>query len=354
MHRPSDPPPDPPGVSLLKPVKGCDATTADSLESWLIQQYAGPVQVLFGVDSTDHSVAAVVRQLMAKHPSVDAQCVVCSPAAGANGKVAKLVQLLPLARHPVLVVSDADVRVLPGLLSAVTAELSKPGVGLVNCFYRLANPSTLAMRWEAVAINADFWSQVLQSLALKPMDFALGAVMALRRETLDHIGGFVTLTEFLADDYQLGNRVASSGRAVRLCRLVVECWSGPMGWKEVWNHQLRWARTIRVSRPQAYFLSILSNPTLWPLLWLFLRPGLVSGIFAAVCVVFRLFSAWDLQRRLAGGARVPNVAWLAPFKDLAQIALWLGAFAGNTIRWRGERMRLRKDGTLEPCRPRIR
>ncbi len=144
--------------------------------------------------------------------------------------------------------------------------------GLVCCFYRLANPTTLAMHWEAVAINADFWSQVLQSRSLKPIDFALGAVMATRREQLAEIGGFAPLVDCLADDYQLGNRIVRRGYSIALSPVVVECRSASMGWAAVWKHQLRWARTIRVCQPAPYFFSLLSNATLWPLLWLILKP----------------------------------------------------------------------------------
>ena len=115
--------------------------------------------------------------------------------AGANAKVSKLAELEKLAKHEILVISDADVRVPTDFLANAVAPLRAPEVGLVNCFYRLANPSTLAMQWEAIAINADFWSQVLQSQTLKPLDFALGAVMLTRRQHLAEIGGFKSLVE---------------------------------------------------------------------------------------------------------------------------------------------------------------
>ena len=70
----------------------------------------------------------------------------------------------------------------------ITPHLADPGTGLVNCFYRLANPSTPAMQWEAMGINADFWTNVLQARSLKPVDFALGAVMTLPAAQLKAIG----------------------------------------------------------------------------------------------------------------------------------------------------------------------
>jgi ceramide glucosyltransferase len=208
-----------PAISLLKPLKGCDATTAESLQSWFDQNYSGQTQILLGVAEANDPVCKIVLDIIAKNPKCEAQLVVCEKLIGANAKVAKLAQLEKLAKHNLILVSDADVRVPPDFLANLVAPLrdegragsplpaaatqtgsgahgvTRPAVGLVNCFYRLANPSTTAMRWEAVAINADFWSQVLQSQTLKPLDFALGAAMLVRREALAEIGGFQSLAD---------------------------------------------------------------------------------------------------------------------------------------------------------------
>lgn len=202
------------------------------------------------------------------------------------------------------------------------------------------------MQWEAVAINADFWSQVLQSRSLKPIDFALGAVMAARRQHLREIGGFAGLVDCLADDYQLGNRIARCGYSIAISPVVVECRSAPMGWVAVWKHQLRWARTIRVCQPVPYFFSILSNATIWPLLWLIVRPAPQVVTCALVCFLVRILTALNLQHRLTGNPPPYARGWLVPIKDLLQAAIWLLAFMGNRIEWRGQRMRLRRDGTL--------
>ena len=393
----------PPAVSLLKPLKGCEPATEDCLRSWFTQHYRGPVQILFGVAAADDPVCAIVRKLRQEFPAADAQLVVGTPLPGANAKVAKLAELEPLAKHDLIVISDADVRVPPDFLANIVAPLgtaslsqsqfdknapadvsgstrladpvkgamSLPGTqacGLVCCFYRLANPSTLAMQWEAVAINADFWSQVLQSRSLKPIDFALGAVMATRRQQLREIGGFAGLVDCLADDYQLGHRIARRGYAIALSPVVVECWSAPMNWAEVWKHQLRWARTIRVCQPAPYFFSLLSNATLWPLLWLIAKPAAPVVAGALFCWLVRILTALDLQQRLIrepnpGGRASPRAlsdclsqspapapgrcAWLILVKDLLQTAIWLLAFLGNRIEWRGQQMRLRRDGTME-------
>jgi len=336
-----------PGVTLLKPLKGADETTEESLRSWFTQDYSGEMQILFGLASADDPAAEVVKKLLREFPNTDAELRVCGPITGANAKVSKLAELERLAKHELLLISDADVRVPEDFLSNAIVPMSEEGTGLVNCFYTLANPSTPAMRWEAIAINADFWSQVLQSQSIKPLDFALGAVMLTRRDLLAEIGGFESLKNCLADDYQLGHSIARNGHQIRLCKVVVECWSAPMSWGEVWKHQLRWARTIRVCQPLAYFFSVLSNPTFWPLLWVLTKPTRAVWVSCGCFWLFRAFCASQLQSRLTA-RKVPvlNVmmVWL---KDLLQLALWFCAFAGNTVEWRGQRMRLRRDGSIE-------
>lgn len=335
-----------PAVTVLKPLKGCDAETAHCLRSWLEQEYSGTVQVLFGVASAADPVCSLVREQIAAHPQVDAQLVLCEESLGANAKVSTLVQLQRQAKHEIIVISDADVRVPPDFMVNVIAPLRDPEVGLVNCFYCLANPSTPAMRWEAVAINADFWSQVLQSQSLKPLDFALGAAMATTRSRLEKAGGFIALVDFLADDYQLGNKIAQQGGRIALCPVVVECWSSPMSWREVWSHQLRWVRTIRVCQPLPFFFSILSNATLWPLLWLLAHPTALTLYAAALCWLLRIVTAANYQARLTTTSARPVYVWMVLLKDLLHAVLWALAFLGNRIEWRGEAYRVETRGRL--------
>lgn len=340
-----------PAVSILKPLKGCDATTEVSLESWFHQNYAGPTQILFGVAGADDPACDIVRRLISKYPKADAQMLVCGEVLGMNAKVSTLIQLERAARHDLILVSDADVRVPNDFLGNIVAPLREPEVALVNCFYRMANPVTRAMEWEAVAINADFWSQVLQSQMLKPLDFALGAAILQRRKSLEQAGGFAAFANCLADDYQIGNQIAKNGGRIALCPVVVECWDAPMDWRAVWKHQLRWARTIRVCQPMPYFFSILSNGTFWPLLWFvysLLQGKMLYALAAFILLSARVVIALSLQRKFNGSGQRPAPFWLVPLKDLLNAAIWAIAFSGNKIEWRGRKMRLRRDGNLEP------
>ena len=339
-----------PAISILKPLKGCDATTRESLQSWLRQNYSGQIEILFGVADENDPVCELVRALLAENPSAAAQLVVCKHLRGANAKAAKLAQLEKLATHDLICVCDADVRVPPDFLANFVAPLLDEQTGLVNCFYRLANPVTTAMRWEAVAVNADFWSQVLQAQMLKPLDFALGAAILVRRGALAAAGGFEAFADCLADDYQLGNRVTKNKHRTALCPVVVECWDAPQNWAQVWKHQLRWARTIRVCQPLPYFFSILSNASLWPLLWILVSLPTAKTfclpLTALAFLLVRIWQAQNLQRRFTPERNLVSPAWLVPMRDFLNAAVWLCAFAGNTIEWRGRKMKLCRDGTL--------
>lgn len=336
-----------PAVTLLKPLKGTDEFTEDCLRSWFKQDYPSEMQILFAVDDVSDPVCLVVTKLLAEFPKVDAQLIICPDRLGANAKVSKLTQVEPLIKHEVIVISDADVRVVPDLLINAVQSLRDGKVGLVNCFYRLANASNAAMRWEAIATNADFWSQVLQSRSLKPLDFALGAVMATRRKQLTEIGGFRALVDCLADDYQLGHRIAKQGHRIELCSVPVDCWSASMSWGSVWRHQLRWARTIRVCQPLPYFFSILGNSTLWSVAWMAVSASLGSCVLGGILLTMRVIVGVNLQRRLARSRFEISDFWLVPTKDLLQAFIWAGAFLGSRIEWRGEWYRLRSDGSLQ-------
>ena len=311
----------------------------------MTQQYSAPVQILFGVASPDDPVCTIVSELMGEHPSVNAQLIICDVVVGTNGKVSSLAQLEPAIAHDLVIISDADVFVPPEFLANVVPMFEDATVGLVNCFYRLANPTTLAMRWEAVAVNADFWSQVLQSRSIQKVEFALGAVMALPKAQLQKIGGYKTLANYLADDYELGRRVAKSSKRVEFSTVVVDCFEPQQSWGKVFTHQLRWARTIRICQTVPYFMSVLNNATLWPVLWMIVDPS--SILCAAGFLGFRMITAAHLQSRLTRSNRHLVYFWLPPVADLLGFVVWGLSFFGNTVVWRGQELRIQRDGTLE-------
>ena len=333
-----------PAISILKPLKGCDAETEGCLESWFRQEYRGEVELLFGVVSGDDPVCDVVRKLIAKYPQREAELIIANPVLGPNAKVSTLCHLSKKAQHEHLVVSDADVFVNSDFLPELVSGLREKSTGVVNCFYIQAGANALPMRMEAVAGNADFWTHVLQALTLKPMDFALGAVMAMRKEDLARVGGFEALLEYLADDFEFGRRMAGTGKKLKICRTPVECRSGEYGWCEMWQHQVRWGRTIRVCRPVAYFFSILGNGTLWPAAALITTGGAAKVVFCSMLL-------WRTVGALSNYARLTCkwewwVVLVTPIQDIGQALVWFVSFLGNKIIWRGEAYRVDYEGRL--------
>jgi len=349
LHQRAPVPNSPSPITLLKPLKGFDAETESCLTSWFRQEQTGPIQLLFGVADPNDPVCPLVRRLISQHPNIPAELRVCPNRIGANGKISTLAQLQPHITGDIVVVSDADVWAPSDYLAQTIDLLRDQTIGLVNSFYQLTARGSLAARWEAIAVNADFWSQVLQSRSIRPIDFALGAVMSFRRTDLEQIGGFAALADFLADDFQLGKKIFAQGKAIALGSIVVQCRTAPLGWSGVWAHQLRWARTIRVCQPIPYFFSILSNATLWPLLWFVTHPTQSVLAGSSALLVVRALTALDQQCRLCQR----SLAWSdTPFvwlKDILQAILWALAFAGRTVTWRGQRYRVKANGHLLPA-----
>lgn len=342
-----------PGVTILKPLKGRDQRSRANLRSWFTLRYGGPLQVVFGVRDPKDPILDVVRELIAEFPQIRAQWLVCPEQLGPNAKVNTLAQLEPLIEHDLVLVSDADVRVPYHFLSAAVIPLIDPEVGLVTAFYRMENPSNFATCWEAVAVNSDFWSQVLQSRHLSRMNFALGAVMLMRRKHLRDIGGFAQLVDYLADDYQIGNRIAGLGVRIEICPVVVECCEPPGRWRSIWAHQVRWARTIRVCQPVSFFASAISSLSVWFSVWYVF--GELTWPWLLGAIVLRIAMAWTLAWRLELDALRHGRPWLlglmSPIKDFLGLGVWAVAFVGNRVAWRGQSFKVRRDGKLVPITP---
>jgi ceramide glucosyltransferase len=347
-QRPASPLPQPlPGVTVFKPVRGVDTFTRECLASFLNQDYPA-VQVLFGVADPGDPVLAVLRNLGAGSAS-EVEIVVCPERLGLNPKVNVLRQLEPRARHDIWVVADSDVKVGRDFLRETVAALLKQGGGLVSCPYRAGESATLGARLEALTISGDFMPSVAVAHYLEDIRFALGAAMVFFRDDLRRIGGFAALSDFLADDYQLGWQMHQDGVKVALSPYVVETVNPEMTLQDYLWHQLRWTRTYRVCRPKGYLAYGITHALVWSLLaWA------VSGLagfglgLVAAALALRLALAWFSERLCLKG-RLPTASFLLlPVKDLLAFGLWLMSFLGNEVAWQGARFRVTGEGKLRP------
>ncbi|MGI6347222.1 MAG: glycosyltransferase [Limisphaerales bacterium] len=337
-----------PSLTLFKPLKGCDARTIECLCSWLEQDYSGDIQFLFGVAESADPVVSPLQKLLAKFPGKETKIIFCPELKGQNRKVSSLVQMAPEATGAVWVLSDADILAPPDLLKNLVQPLQDSSVGAVNSLYRIIAPDSFSASLEAIAVNADFWSQVVQSLRLGKQDFCLGAAICMDAEVFKKTGGFEPISDLLADDYHIGNRIYKSGKSIALSTLVVDSIIPPTNLANIWKHQLRWARTIRFERPISYALSIISNTTFWALLWLFAGTWEFRYLICLPVLLIRAIAVNSLRSKIEQRSISWCTVWLAWVKDLFQFALWLGAFTGRHVIWRGVKLRVRKGGVLEP------
>jgi ceramide glucosyltransferase len=345
-----------PGVSILKSLKGLDPAMIDAFRSHCRQSYGGDYELLFGVFSLADPAAAAVEQLQREFPQRSIRLIECPKRLGTNGKVGTLSQLVPHARHDFLLINDSDITVSPRYLERVMALFAREtratqpkAVGLVTALYRGRAHGTLPSRLEALGIATDFQAGVLLSMMIeRGLRYGLGSTLAVRREALDSIGGLEPLKDHLADDYELGARIAAAGYRVALSAEVVETAIPAYRWSGFVDHQVRWARTVRDARPAGYAGLLFTHGFGWALLNV-VASGLspVSFWLLGLSFFLRLTLAMTVGAEVLGDRQVLPGLWLLPLRDLAAMGIWIAGFAGNTIVWRGERFVL-EGGKLRP------
>jgi len=326
-------------VSILKPVHGRDPRFYEAIRSHALQDYP-EFEILFGVSDPADPAIQDIERLRRDFPQCPISLHVVRTDAP-NAKAGVLTELARHARYPVLLVNDSDIRVDPTYLEDVTAPLSDSSVGLVTCLYRAAADS-FAAQAEALGIATEFAPSVLVARLLGVAEFALGSTMVFRAAVLRESGGFEALHQYLADDYQLGHRIHQCGYRIVFAPVVVETDLGAESWAQVWRHQVRWSRTIRVSRPSGYYGYVVTHATLWSLV------ALAGGaVWAAVlAVALRLIAGiWTGAGILKYRRALPH-AWMIPLRDLFGFAVWLAGLFGRAVEWRGQVLRLSPDGLI--------
>ncbi len=343
-----------PGVSILKSLKGLDPGMLDAFRSHCRQNYAGEFELLFGVASLSDPAAAAVKELQAEFPERTIRLEECSQRLGTNGKASTLAQLTAQARYDFLLINDSDITVSPHYLERVmcrfapaSCDANKPTVGMVTALYRGKAHGTLPSRLEALGIATEFMPGVLLSKMIEGgLHYGLGSTLAMRREALEKSGGLLSVVDHLADDYELGARIAQAGYRVEVSSEIVETSVPAYGWRGFFDHQLRWLRTVRCSRPAGYAGLIFTYGLGWALLNV-LASGLspLSLWLFGLTFFLRLSQAMTVGATVLGDHEVLANLWLLPLRDVIAMGLWVAGFAGNTIVWRGERFAL-KDGKL--------
>ena len=340
-----------PPVTILKPLKGIDPEIGESFRSHCEQQYP-EFQLVFGVSDPDDPAIAVVHDLQVKYPKIPIELVVCSRVLGPNIKLSNLAQMLPSARHELLLVNDSDIRVPKDYLQNVVAPFANQSLGLVTCLYRGLPGATLGSRLEALSLSTDFIPGVLSARFLEGgLHFGLGSTLAFRRNDLIAIGGFEALLDCLADDYELGRRIASTGKKIELCAATVTTFLPAYTLRQFFRHQLRWSRTIRDARSWGYTGLVFTFGLPWALVTLLAARGAPwAWILLALTLVMRLAVAFSSSVLVLDDRQFSRDILLLPVRDMLAPFIWAASFMGNRVHWRGEVFDL-KDGRLTTVKP---
>jgi ceramide glucosyltransferase len=333
-----------PGISVLKPLCGLEPGLEDALATFCVQDYQGPVQLVFGVQRADDAAIAVVERLSARFPNVAIDLVVDATLHGSNRKVSNLINMAARVRHPVLMVSDSDILAPRDCLARMVAELAQPGVAGVTCLYH-GTPvgEGLWPRLEALGIDARFLPDVIAGISFGMARPCFGSAIAMRAETLAAIGGFQRVAGELADDFRLGAALRERGTVAVLPSTVGHL-SSDASLAELWRHDLRWQRTVRSLHPVGYLGSVVTHPV--PFAFVALAVSGFGGLgFAALAAA--LAGRMLLYRTVAATFRLaPQGLALLVWRDVLSFAVFVWSFTGSAVSWRGSRYRVAPDGQL--------
>lgn len=331
-------------ISILKPLAGVDDGLESNLRTFFEQDYP-TFEVLFAVRSPEDPALPVADRLRAQYPAVPSQLIVTGEPPYPNAKVFSLDRMLAAARHDLIVMSDSDIRVTRDMISTIAAEFQNPRLGLATCPYRAVPGRSFWNTLEAIGLNTEFLAGVLVARMLDGMKFALGPTIAARRATLEKIGGFDAVKDFLAEDFVLGKLASEHGDGVILSSYVIDHCIGSQTLAANLRHRLRWNRSTRRSRPAGYIGQLFTNPLPLALLLWALQPAWWP--LAAAALLLRAAAALVTAAYVLHDGLTARLFFLVPLQDVLSFAMWLAGFFGNTILWRGREYYLRADGRFE-------
>ena len=333
-------------ISVLKPLAGLDDGLEANLRTFFEQSYPR-FELLFAVRSPDDPAIAVVERLRTRYPGVPSRLIVVGEPPYPNAKVYSLDRMLAAAEHDLLVMADSDIRVTPDMLSTIAAEFQDERLGLATCPYRAVPGRSFWSTLEAIGLNTEFIGGVLVARMLDGMKFALGPTIAARRRTLERIGGFDAVKDYLAEDFVMGKLAAERGDGVILSSYVIDHAIGAQPFAANMRHRLRWNRSTRRSRPWGYIGQVFTNPLPPALVLCAVKPEWWPAL--AVTALFRAAAGWAIAEHVLRDPLTRRLWWLTPLQDIVSFLTWIAGFFGNTIVWRGRKYYLLRDGRFEPA-----
>lgn len=329
-------------VTILKPLHGDEPRLKDNLGTFLIQDHAGPIQLLCGVGDPADPARRAAEALQGQHPQADITLVADATRHGANGKIGNLINMMPEAKHDTLVLSDSDMAVGPDYLATLLAALAQPGVGAVTCFYGGRGDTGFWSRISAGMISHVALPDMVVGYATGLARPCMGSTIALTPETLEAIGGFARFADVLADDHAIGAAVAERGLKVMIPPLLLTHACTERSFAALWRQKLRWAATIRGLQPWGYAGSIVTRPLSLALLAALFIPAAGAVLYLAALAV-RLAVAGRVDRLAAAK---PVALWQLPLIDSIDFLVFAASFTVRKVDWRGNRLAIEGDGRI--------
>jgi ceramide glucosyltransferase len=336
-----------PAVTILKPLHLGEPDLLQNLETFFAQNYSAPVQIVFGVHHEADPAVDAVRALQAKYPQADTAIVANTALYGANAKVSNLINMLPLAKHDTLVLSDSDIAVGTRWLSQVTTALARPGVGIVTCLYTgepARNGHSLWSALAAMGTSYEFLPNAVVGTSLGLAAPCFGSTIALERRTLDEVGGFAAFADHLADDYEIGRAVRAKGYTLAIPAMGVGHTTSDNSFAQLFRHEQRWTRTIRMVNPAGHLGSIVTHGFAFALMAaLLLDFSAASLVVLGVTLLSRLFLKYRIDG-LFGTYAGPY--WMMPLRDLLSFVVFVTSLFGETVHWRGTHFAVEPSGAM--------
>jgi ceramide glucosyltransferase len=338
-----------PDVSVLKPVRGVDFGSEENFASFFEQDYPN-YEIFFSANDESDPAVPIIRKLMAERPERKVRLLTGAPFLGENRKVNNLALMVREASHEILVITDGDVRVGPDYLRNVVAPFADNATGATTCLYRGIAQESLFAELEALGAASDFAAGVLVAERMEGLNFALGASIVTTRSWIQRIGGLEPISQLLADDYELGSRISEAGGKVVLSTEIVATMYPAQTLRGFWDHQLRWARTVRLCRPISYLGLVFTHGLFWAMLAVLIHPtkGIAAACFG-LYLLLRLTMAWSVGVGVLEDDAVRRRWWLIPLRDAIHFVIWLASFASNRVTW-GDAEFTMKKGQMIPVR----
>lgn len=337
-----------PPVTVFKPICGLEHGMDENLRSFCEQDYP-EYQIIFGLHGEDDTAIPVIEKIIKDYPQLDLEMVIDTRLHGSNHKVSNLINMFPTAKYDILLVADSDMRVGKNYLHDIVAPFANTANGAVTCLYSGRSEGGLASRLNAMFINEWFLPSVLISDALKDISYCLGATMAVRREILTDFGGFEALSNYLADDYMLGQMVSERGYKIHLSHTIVDNLSYESSYKSLFLHELRWARTLRAVEPLGYLGTFLTDTLMIGSLTalfslIFTHHTFLPATILGITITARILL--HLQVKSALGLNGRGSLLLIPVRDLLSFIIRIVSFAGHSVEWRNHIFSVDDDGLI--------